>query len=162
MAIPATGSPVSFYALNPDNTVSPITPLPTVPATLVVGGAHQPVSTPDGHSHGVSTRDGGVLSTAVVRTKKIVALDVPAGTDLGAYQWLELSTPSGRGGGEYSVLDGLDQSPNVISFNTLLRTSPHIFVQVGSCPQWRAFTSTGLSLLQSGGPKSLPVVHLVR
>jgi hypothetical protein len=97
----------------------------------------------------------------------VLDLDVPPGTVLDQYHWLELSSPVGLGGAQYSVTDGADQSPNAISFSTLPRSNDHVFVQVGSCPQWHAFSSTGLSLVQGGGPnslptKSLPVVRLVR
>lgn len=60
------------------------------------------------------------------------------------------------------MTDGTDQSPDAISFSTLPRSTGRVFVQVGSCPQWRGFSAPGLSLVQGGGPKSLPVVRLVR
>lgn len=168
MALPVTGGgPVAFYELDPDGTVSPLALQATAPPGLVAPGGDGTVTTSDGHTHRVGAPGGGVVSEAVVSTQRVLDLDVPPGTVLDQYHWLELSSPVGLGGAQYSVTDGADQSPNAISFSTLPRSNDHVFVQVGSCPQWHAFSSTGLSLVQGGGPnslptKSLPVVRLVR
>ena len=163
MALPvaAGAGPVSFYAENPDGTVSAISPLPTVSSALVTTGHAATVTTPDGRVHVTRPADGGILETASVSAKRVVALDLAPGTDPAKYRWLEISAPGGAGGGGYSVIDGVDQSPNLVTFATLLRAPTHIFVQVGSCPQWRGFSGRGLSLVVSGGPRSLPVVRLV-
>jgi hypothetical protein len=164
VSIPVTtgAGPVALYALNPDGTVSALAPEASVPAGLVTAGADRTVTTSDGTSHAVSPGSGGVVGTATVGPQSTVSLDVPAGTNLSSYHWIELSAPKGVGGARYSVTDGLDQSPQVINFNTLPRVGAHYFVQIGSCPQWRGFSAPGLSLVQDGGPKSTPAVRLVR
>ena len=163
LALPMTGGgALSFYVSNPDGTVSPMTLAAAVPRALVVAGHDRTVSTSDGAAHAVSTHGGGVVSSVVPSTDRVLALDVAPGTALAGYHWLELTSPAGARGASYSVIDGADQSPTAISFSTLPRSTGHVFVQVGSCPQWRGFSASGLSLVQQGGPKSLPVVRLVR
>ncbi len=163
MALPmdAGGPTVSFYASNPDGTVSPLTLASTVPGNLAGPGRDGTVSTTDGRPRRVSAPSGGVVSSVTPSTSRVLALDVPPNTDLARYHWLELTSPAGARGASYSVTDGADQSPNAISFSTLPRSTGHVFVQVGSCPQWRGFSPPGLSLVQGGGPTSLPVVRLV-
>ncbi|HUY23055.1 MAG TPA: hypothetical protein VMV22_12040, partial [Acidimicrobiales bacterium] len=156
-----SAGPVALYGLNPDGTVSPLAPLSSAPSTLVVRGGDQPVTTSDGVVHAVSTESVGSVGAALVH-EQIVALDVPPGSDLAGYHWLELSAPRHVGPGAYSVSDGIDQSPGAISFRALLRAGSHLFVQVGSCPQWRSFTAPGLTLLARGGRGSPPSVRLVR
>jgi hypothetical protein len=164
MALPVIGGsgPTSFYELEPNGTVSLLADAPTVPTSLVGTGGPKDVVTTDGRSHPVSPARGGVVSTALVTTQRVLALDVPAATDLTQYHWLELSSPVGFGGAQYSVTDGNDRSPNAISFSTLPRATTHVFVQVGSCPQWYGFSASGLALVQSATHRSLPVVRLVR
>jgi hypothetical protein len=158
----AGAGPVSFYEMNPDSTVSPLVPRATVSTMLVARADDRVVTTSDGRSHQVITQRGGVVDLAFVGQQRFLAVDLAPGTDLSAYHWLELSTPKGLAGGRYSVMDGRDQSPNLISFQTLPRVAAHVFVQVGSCPQWRGFAPTGLSLIQGGGLKTAPTVRLVR
>jgi hypothetical protein len=154
--------PLSLYALNADGTVSPLAPTATVPSRFVVPAQARTVTTADGHTHTVATGRGGVVEAAFVGNQNVVALDVAPGTNLAAFHWLELSWPTGLRLGQYSVIDGLDQSPSVIGFRTLPRVGNHVFVQVGSCPQWRGFTPSGLALVQGGGPRLPPVVRLIR
>jgi hypothetical protein len=164
MVLPTTGGdqPWSFYVSDPDGTVSPMTLDGAVPRHLVAAGRGRTVSSSDGVAHTVSTHSGGVVSSVVRSTDRMLALSVAPGTDLAGYHWLELTSPARSRGANYSVTDGTDQSPDAISFSTLPRSTGHVFVQIGSCPQWRGFEAAGLSLVQGGGPKSLPVVRLVR
>jgi len=164
MALPvmAGSGPTSFYELAPGGTVSPLGDAAALPPNLVSTGGAGVVVTPDGRAHRVGPARGGEVKAALVTTQRVLDLDVPAGTDLTRYHWLELSSPVGLGGAQYSVTDGADRSPNAISFSTLPRASTHVFVQVGSCPQWYGFSASGLSLVQGGSQHSLPVVHLVR
>ncbi len=164
MALPVTAAPgpVSLYSENPDGTVSPIIPKATVSGALVITGRATTVTTSDGRVHTVRARRGGELTSAAVSANRLIALDLPPGTDLAHYRWLELSAPAvGAGPGGYSLIDGIDQSPNLVTFSTLLRAPTHLFVRVGSCPQWRGFSAPGLSLVVHGGPRSLPSVRLV-
>jgi len=158
---PGTG-PVALYALNADGTVSPLAPSAGVPANLVMPGDAEVVTTSDGRTHRVSSESQGVVDSALVGGQRLLALDLPASTDLSSYHFLELSAPRGLGLGEYRIDDGNDSSPGLISFRTLPRVGHHVFVEVGSCPQWHAFSSSGLSILQEGGPASPPVVRLIR
>ncbi len=164
MVLPMVGgAPVtSFYVSNPDGTLSPLALAPAVRRDLAAAGHARAVSTSDGVAHAVSAHGGGVVSSIVPSTDRMLALNVAPGTDLAGYHWLELTSPAGARGASYSVADGTDQSPDAISFSTLPRSTGHVFVQVGSCPQWRGFGAAGLSLVQGGGPRSLPVVRLVR
>jgi hypothetical protein len=162
--VPTTTSaaPVTLYALNPDGTVSPLAPMATVPAKLVAPAGAGSVTTSDGRVHLQSAESGGVVDGAFVGNQRVLALDVPRGTELSDFHWLELSSRSGLGPGQYNVVDGRDQSPGLIGFQTLPRAHGHVFVQVGSCPQWRAFSTPGLGLVEAGGPQSPPVVRLIR
>ena len=154
--------PVALYALHRDGTVSPIAPAHSVPGTLVVRGGGAQVTTADGRTHRVQAEGAGAVDEALVTNERLVALDVPPGTDLGTYHWLELRSAGGFAPSHFSVADGRDQSPGAISFRSLPRAGADLYVQVGSCPQWRGFTASGLTLIEAGGRPSPPVVRLVR
>ena len=135
--------PVALYAMNADGTVSPLVPKAAVSPALVTTAPSSAVVGADGRSHPVSDASRGQVELATGGPNQITALALPAGTDLSAYHWLELSSTSRFGAGRYAIVAGNDAAGTLVSFRTLPRAGHHLYVQVGSCPQWRGLSAAG-------------------
>ena len=159
----ATGDPpVSLYAANADGTVSPLAPGHGVSAALVRPGTGSVVMGADGAAHRVDHQSVGQVVLASSGPSRITALGVAPGTDLAAYHWLELSSPRRLGAGRYSIMAANDAGGRLISFRTLPRAGHHLYVEVGSCPQWHGLSVAGLSMVGPRGATSPPSVRLLR
>jgi hypothetical protein len=150
LVMPEQLSPVQVYSLNSDNTMSPLGIATTVASSVVSPGIAQSVRTSDDAVHRIATEGArGSVETGVSSTDRVVSLQLPSGTKLASYQWLELRATRPLQSGSVVLTDLPGNPSHEITFNTLPTTQTQVSVPVGSCQQWHGYRSSPLLLLPS-------------
>jgi len=148
-AVAPPGRPVHFYALNADQTVTPLDEAGT--------GAPSKV-TVNSRSYAVVDR-AGTHNVESVNVLPMMNLSVPATTRLTDYKWLEFDSPTGFAESTIRVSDQTDWTDltHVMAFNTLPRVGRTVYLRVGSCIQWHGYRTGDLHMLLDGAPSDISV-----
>ena len=150
LVMPEQLSPLQVYSLNSDNTMSPLGISTTVASSVVSAGIAHSVRTSDDVLHRVTTEDvRGSVDSGGTTSELVVSLDLPSGTRLSSYQWLELRATRPLPPGSVVLTDIPGNPSHEITFNTLPTTHTQVSVPVGSCQQWHGYRSSPLLLLPS-------------
>ncbi len=160
LSLPTYRGPVQLYALNHDNSVTPISIVPGVARSLVTPGTATSVRTSDGVSHrvlGIGPR--GYVEG--ITSQRAISLGVPTGVNLSSYHWLELTARRPLPAGAVELTDDVHDLSHAITFNILPTAATHLGVRVGSCQQWHGYRSPPRLLVPSGWA-STPTVLLAR
>jgi hypothetical protein len=135
-AVPPGKRPVTLFALNENNTVTPIYgssfPMPVTPPSSI--------TLSNGHTEPVITYAGnGYIDGAVSGNQRVLVLQAPSNTDLSRYRWVTVTTNSGEGHQQFVLSDVLGNVSHDITWSSLPQGGARISVQVGSCLQWHGF-----------------------
>ena len=89
---------------------------------------------------------------------RVFKVEIPSGTDLQSYPWLQLSSQGDFEQSGFTVTNSTSSIPGAeVTFNTLNRNSKSVVVDVNACVQWHSY-QTGkplfveISNAPSGGP----------
>jgi len=124
---------------------------PRGPRALLLDGRRVPVVT--GAASGFA--DSSSLS------QQLLAIDVPAGTRLGGYDWLEIETRSLLQDTGFLLSDRLNEPLRGVFFKTLERDDRVVRVLVGACSQWHGYRARRL-YLGSDRRQAIEAVRLYR
>jgi hypothetical protein len=154
--------PVQLYALNRDNTVTPLQLSTAVNARVITPGKAMSVQTDDGVIHRVTALSGnGNVENGYQSNDRVLKLALPSGTDLASYRWIELSSTEHLSSGPVVLTDALGAESHEISFNVLSSAGSNIAVPVGNCQQWHGYENHDLMLVtRQHGP--VPTLSLSR
>ena len=153
----AIGATYRLYVLNADGSVSALT---RPSGEHIQSALPATVTTPDGVVHALRgpAWEGNIDSVSIARSTRLFSLNIPPGTDLASYQWMDMIASSGFG---HSSIELTDQPiagvSHMVQFDTLPRVGKSVFTRVGSCLQWHGYNTTKLTLLVKGPPKALTV-----
>jgi len=153
----AKGATYRIYILNADGSVTPLPPPVGDRASNPVGRS---VTTSDGVVHPIrlSALEGSIDSATIIPATRTFSLTLPAGTNLAAYQWMEMQSPSGFSRSRIELTDDLLAGPpHLIAFNTLPSVGDSVFTRVGSCLQWHGYDTTHLTMLVHGPAYSFSI-----
>jgi hypothetical protein len=153
----AAGSSFRIYVLNTDGSVTPVAPTEGFHNSTPIPSS---VTTPDGVVHPVrmNPSEGSLDSTSKTQPTRLFTLRLPPGTDLASYQWMELLSPSGFAQSNIELTDHVQDGPShSIALSTLPSVGKSVYTRVGSCLQWHGYTTTDLTLLVNGPPRTLSV-----
>ena len=143
------GTPLSYFSLNSDDTVTPIpgSGPSAVPAT---------VRTPQGAVyHVIDQASSGHVD--VVQTASLAKLVLERSSPLSMYQWIEFQSPTGFGDATIELTDQTlgGEPSHVISFETLPRVGHTVYLRVGSCIQWHGYQADAVDLVVQGAPSDI-------
>jgi hypothetical protein len=89
----------------------------------------------------------GFADSSSVTGERVVALDMPQGTDSRGYDWLEIEARSPLQENAFTLSDDPARPDRGIAFKTLARGETTVRVLVGACGQWHGYRSRRLYLL---------------
>jgi hypothetical protein len=115
----------------------------------------------DGRRVPVVTKAASGFADSSSLSQQLLALDVPAGTRLGRYDWLEVETRSLLQDTGFLLTDRLNEPLRGVFFKTLERDERVIRVLVGACSQWHGYRARRL-YLGSDRRQAIEAVRLYR
>jgi hypothetical protein len=121
------------------------------PRSLVLGGRRIPV---------VGGAALGYLDSATF-PDHLLQIDVPRGTDLTRYHWLEIQTASPLHENSFVFTDLTSNIDHGVQFKTLGRGATTVRVNVGACSQWYGYRTRRLYMYSSAG-ETVQAVRLYR
>ena len=142
-----------LFALNADDSVSPLTRERGPEGKLLGKASSTTVVTPDGKVHPVVGGTAiGSIDGATRTLNTSITLHLPHNVTSTSYFWLELKGSDPLGTSSFALTDRLGAPPgHLIRFNTLPRAGRHVYVGAGSCLQWQGYGTAHRLYLQSSG-----------
>ncbi len=154
--------PVQLYALNRDNTVTPLQLSTAVDRQVITPGKAMSLRTDDGVVHRVTALSAnGNVENGYRSSDRVLKVALPAGTNLTSFRWIELSSAAPLSSGKVVLTDAVGAEAHEISFNVLPSAGSDVAVPVGNCPQWHGYTDADLMLV-TGQHGPIPTLSLAR
>jgi hypothetical protein len=95
---------------------------------------------------------------------RVFKFEIPSGTDLQSYPWLQLSSQVDFEQSGFTVTNSMSSVPGAeVTFNTLNRNSKSVVIDMNACVQWHSY-QTGkplyveISNAPSGGPVGVTLI----
>jgi hypothetical protein len=140
---------------------------------LVPGGSASTVNTVnlpatvnvDGKNYKVfPTFRSGQVEVSGTGLNRVFKVEIPSGTELQSYPWLQFSSQVGFEQSGFTVTNSMSSIPGAeVMFNTLNRNTKSVVVDVNACVQWHTYHTgkplyVDISNAPSGGPIGVTLI----